>query len=175
MIYRSVALTGQLRSAIAPARVAGMALAVVLPMCAGGCWIEIEEDEADLRSSVESMLTESAAAWNRGDLDGFMADYLESDATTYIGGSGLLAGYEAIRGRYAPLFATGAERDSLRFEGIRVRRLGAVDGLISARWILHRNGTITSSGPFTLIVRHTSGGWRVIHHHSSSDPPDTVD
>ena len=39
-----------------------------------------------IRAELEAMLRRSAAAWNRGDLDGFMSDYLPGDSTTYIGG-----------------------------------------------------------------------------------------
>ena len=136
-----------------------------------GCTIEVEGDgDADVQGSVERLLEESAGAWNRGELAGFMDDYVESANTTYIGSTGLLSGYESIRARYAPLFEPGAARDSLRFEDVRVRRLAAVEAIATARWILHRGDTITGSGPFTLVLRHTSGGWKIIHDHSSSDP-----
>lgn len=149
--------------------------AAILPVllcatAAGGCWIEVEEEEGDLRTSIENMLYESAEAWNRGDLSGFMDDYLQSETTTYIGSAGMLTGYDAVRARYAPLFQPGAARDSLRFEDIRARRLGAVDGVVTARRVLYRGSEVTGSGPLTLVVRRTSSGWKIIHDHSSSDP-----
>jgi ketosteroid isomerase-like protein len=136
-----------------------------------GCRLEIEDEgDSNVQKTVEGMLEESAGEWNRGDFTGFMDDYVQSEHTTYIGGGGLLTGYESIRARYAPLFEPGAQRDSLRFEDVRVRRLAAVEAIATARWILHRNGTVTGSGPFTLVLRHTSDGWKIIHDHSSSDP-----
>jgi len=136
------------------------------------CKLEIEEEgDADVQGAVESMLNESAIDWNRGDLDGFMDDYQHSEITTYVGGRGLVTGIDSIRARYAPLFGPGAARDSLRFEDVRVRRLAAVHALATARWILYRGDTITGSGPFTLVLRRTSAGWKIIHDHSSSDPP----
>jgi uncharacterized protein (TIGR02246 family) len=136
-----------------------------------GCRIETEDtDDSNVQVAVERMLAESAQAWNRGELAGFMDDYMESANTTYIGGAGFVAGYDSIEARYAPLFEPGAARDSLRFEAVRVRRLAAVDALATARYILYRGDTITASGPFTLVLRHTSRGWKIIHDHSSSDP-----
>lgn len=144
---------------------------IALPLLFG-CTIEIEEEgDSDVQSAVETMLSESAYAWNRGELAGFMDDYLESENTTYIGSGGLIAGYQSIWDRYAPLFEPGAERDSLRFEDVRVRRLSAVEAMATARWILFRGETVSGSGPFTLVLRHTSGGWKIIHDHSSSDSP----
>lgn len=138
---------------------------------ASGCRIEIDDvDDSNVQVAVERMLAESAEAWNRGDLAGFMDDYLDSRNTTYIGGPGFVTGYDSIAARYAPYFEPGAARDSLRFEAVRVRRLAAVEALATARYILYRDDTITASGPFTLVLRHTSGGWKIIHDHSSSDP-----
>jgi len=154
------------------ARVLLVALAAVVGGGFAGCKLEIEEEgDADVQGTVESMLNESAVDWNRGDLDGFMDDYLHSENTTYVGGRGLISGVDSIRARYAPLFEPGAARDSLRFEDVRVRRLAAVYALATARWILYRDGTVTGSGPFTLVLRRTSAGWKIVHDHSSSDTP----
>lgn len=139
---------------------------------ATGCRIEVEDEgDSDVQTAVQRMLSESAVAWNQGDLDGFMNDYLQSDNTTYIGGPGFVKGYDSIYARYEPWFAPGAQRDSLRFEEIRVRRLAAVEAIATARYVLHRGDTVTASGPFTLVLRHTSRGWKIIHDHSSADPP----
>lgn len=129
------------------------------------------EEAAALRAQVASMLAEAAAAWNRGDLDAFMADYERSPRTTYIGGAGLVVGWDGIRERYAPLFVPGAERDSLRFEALRVRPLGQRHALATARYVLEREDEATGSGPFTLVLLRVEGRWRIIHDHSSADPP----
>ncbi len=144
---------------------------VLVCLSAAACTFEVEVDaDADVQTAVETMLSQSAIAWNEGRLDGFMDDYLESSNTTYIGAQGLIVGYEGIRERYAPLFEPGASRDSLHFEAVRVRRLAAIEAIATARWILSRDGTVTASGPFTLVLRHTGNGWKIIHDHSSSDP-----
>ena len=151
-----------------------LAACLVLIPFAHGCTIQRTDDEGadgtDIQTAVHQMLDESAVAWNSGVIEGFMDDYLDAPTTTYIGGSGLIIGYEGIRGRYAPLFSQGAERDSLRFESLRVRGLGPLYGLATARWVLHRDGVVTGSGPFTLVLRRTGTAWQIIHDHSSSDP-----
>ncbi len=153
-------------------------LAILLAIGFGSCRIESRapahgtDTIPDIATQVTRMLERSAEAWNRGDLEGFMADYLRAPRTTYLGSSGLVVGWEAIRARYAPLFEAGATRDSLRFEGVSARLLGQEHALATARFVLHRGGQVTGSGPFTLVLRRTEDEWKIVHDQSASDPPE---
>lgn len=126
-------------------------------------------DPATLTIQLARQFQQSAAAWNRGDLDAFMADYIQDGSTTFQGSSGLLHGFDAIRERYAPSFEPGAERDSLRFEDFHVRSIAPSLILVTARYILYRDQETTSSGPFTLVMEQHPDGWKITHDHSSSD------
>jgi len=128
-----------------------------------------ETNAASVTLQLARQFQQAAAAWNRGDLDAFMSDYLADSTTTFVGSGGLLHGVAAIRARYAPFFDAGASRDSLRFEQFEVRVLGDGLVLVTARYILHRGPETTASGPFTLIMRQRPDGWKIIHDHSSSD------
>ena len=66
------------------------------------------------------MRDESAAAWNHGDLDGFIASYAPGEGTTFVGRRGMLRGPDQIRASYAPRFAPGFRRGTLRFEDLEV-------------------------------------------------------
>lgn len=169
-----------------PGRMRAHALAVItlaltLGPAASGCRIErvdapgADDQEIDFDVRVEEILQLSADAWNAGDLEGFMVHYERAPTTTYIGSSGLLEGYEAIRDRYVPDFAPGTARDSLRFESIRTRRLEQRFGLATARYVLHRGGETISTGPFTLVLMQVEGVWKIIHDQSASDPPPEPD
>jgi ketosteroid isomerase-like protein len=126
------------------------------------------ERGALLRAMTEQ-LDRSAADWNRGDLDAFVADYARDTATTFIDHGRAQHGFDFIRSRYAPRFAAGAQRDSLRFEAVEARPLGARNALVTARYILFRGGRTTASGPFTLVLELRRDGWKIIHDHSSGD------
>ncbi len=163
-----------------PARVSGRAssggrrrrfILVVLGLMIGSACSgsdDVAVDPAELQAAVDSLLRTSAAAWNGGDLDGFLLWYQRGAETTFIGSAGLLHGWEAIRQRYAPTFEPGAVRDSLRFEGLETRVLGGAYGLATARYVLFRGDSTTSTGAFTLVLEETPQGWRIIHDHSSA-------
>jgi len=78
-------------------------------------------------------------------------------------------GFGWIREHYAPRFAPGASRDSLRFEEFAARPLAPTVALITARFVLYRDGRTTASGPFTLVMERRSDGWKILHDHTSSD------
>ncbi len=126
-------------------------------------------DAATLIVQLARQFQQSAAAWNRGDLDAFMADYIPDSTTTFVGSSGLIRGFDGIRARYAPAFEPGADRDSLRFEDFHVRSIAPSLVLVTARYILYRDQETTSSGSFTLVMEQRPDGWKITHDHSSSD------
>lgn len=124
-------------------------------------------DPAALHAAVDSLLAESAHAWNGGDLDGFLYWYRRGPETTYIGSVGLVRGWGGIRARYAPYFGPGASRDSLRFEELETRALGPGLALATARYVLFDGDSVTATGLFTLVLRELEEGWRIVHDHSS--------
>ncbi len=157
-----------------------VAVSLAAGLVVGGCrLVRLDETGSsvgtvvpDLATQVASLLDRQAAAWNAGDLDGFMSAYSPSPTTTYIGSTGLIEGFEAIRERYAPGFAEGAERDSLRFENLRVREVDERVGVATARYVLEREGMVTSMGPFTLVLLNVEGAWLIVHDQSAEDPED---
>lgn len=156
---------------------AATAVALAAGLALGGCQLQrldgngspVADEGPDLAEQVASLLDRQAAAWNAGDLDGFMSAYSPSPTTSYIGSTGLIEGFNGIRERYAPDFAEGAARDSLRFEGLRVREVDERVGVATARYVLEREGTITSTGPFTLVLLNVEGAWLIVHDQSAED------
>jgi beta-aspartyl-peptidase (threonine type) len=138
-----------------------------------GSTTEREEAE-DPSAAIREMLAASAASWNGGDLDGFMDDYWASDQLTFSGATGVTRGWQNVRDRYMETYwAPDADRDSLRFEDLEVRVLGGVHAMALGRYVLFRpqEGTeAVSSGFFTLVLRRTSAGWKIIHDHTSATP-----
>lgn len=149
-----------------------MALAVVACRSAGQTSsVPSPEATAALRQEIVAQLNRAAFDWNRGDLEGFLSDYAPESTTTFIDGRRARHGIDFIRGNYKRWFAPGARRDSLDFEEVEVRRLSPTLALVTARFILQWGGTVSGSGPFTLVMERRPAGWRILHDHSSSDSP----
>lgn len=124
----------------------------------------------DPQAEITAMLTRSAADWNRGDLEGFMSDYLHDSTVSYFSNGHLLHGWQALHDRYqTQYFAPGKSRDSLTFEEVSARALTTDLAYTTARFKLLRGDSVVASGPFTLVLQRRGDRWFILHDHTSSD------
>ncbi len=117
------------------------------------------------QAQVMAAMTASAAGWNAGDLDRFVAVYAED--ATFVVKEGVLRGRAAIADHYRPSFAsTGNTRGRLSFEPVAFRTIGPAQQLLIARWRL-TGGAKEESGMTTLLWERRPAGWRIVADHSS--------
>lgn len=119
-------------------------------------------------AQIESALTASAAGWNAGDLDRFMAIY--ADDAAYVTGNGVTRGKADIAAHYRASFADGAnKRGALSFRTLGYRTISNVHMLIFARWTLTPADASAKpeTGMTTLLFERRPAGWRIIADHSS--------
>jgi uncharacterized protein (TIGR02246 family) len=122
-------------------------------------------DVAVARQEVLALLAHGAAAWNRGDLAGFMSDY--APHATFVTKDRVLQGAAEIQARYAPRFAPGGVRDSLYFQDVQVDLLSSDALNAIAYYVLQRGDSIVARGPTSLVMRKIGGRWYMVHDHSS--------
>lgn len=115
------------------------------------------------------MLQNSQAAWNRGDLAAFASDYEDSPETTFIGREVMHGGTQAILARYRKGYPTREAMGTLAFSEIEVRPLAPGLALANGKYELKRTaaGGGDAAGRFTLVLKQTPAGWKIIHDHSS--------
>ena len=115
---------------------------------------------------IRALLAESADAWNRGDLDGHLAD--NADSISFMTRNGPLIGKnktaDALRRSF---FKDGKPLQSLRFEQVMVRPLGDDHALVVGRFVLTGGARPDHTGWFSTVWQRQAAGWRVIHDHSS--------
>jgi uncharacterized protein (TIGR02246 family) len=118
---------------------------------------------------IQKILKDSEIAWNRGDLAAFASHYEDSPETTFIGREVTRGGTQAIFERYSRSYPTAEKRGTLAFSEIEVRPLATGLALATGKYSLKRTeaGGGDASGRFTLIVRLTRAGWKIIHDHSN--------
>ena len=115
------------------------------------------------------MMQNSQATWNRGDLAAFAADYEDSPDTTFVGKDVTHGGAAAILARYQSHYPSREAMGTLSYSELAVRVLAPDLVLVNGKWSLQRTaaGGGDASGRFTIVIRKTSKGWKIIHDHSS--------
>ena len=119
-------------------------------------------DELKIREILENQ----NAAWNSGDIDGFMKGYWENDSLMFIGKSGVTYGWNNTLKNYKKGYPDTAAMGKLTFTLIQVKKLSKAYYHVTGKWFLKRSiGDI--GGHYTLLFRKINGRWVIISDHSS--------
>jgi ketosteroid isomerase-like protein len=123
---------------------------------------------SDESSAVERVLRTQQEAWNRHDLDGFMAGYWNSPDLTFFSSAKQTSGWQATIDRYRATYdSPGHEMGKLEFSGLRIEMLGPDSAFVRGAWHLTMSDGKTPHGLFTLMFRKFPDGWKIIHDHTS--------
>ena len=121
---------------------------------------------ADAAAEIRAVMTAQVAAWNRGDIDGFMDGYARSAETEFVSGDKITRGWQTVRDNYRKKYDSREKMGTLKFSEIKVTPLSSETAIVVGRWQLVRKND-KPHGTFTLLFRHTSVGWRIVHDHTS--------
>lgn len=124
---------------------------------------------AEPDDTIRKLLTAQTEAWNRGDIPAFMQTYENSPDTAYVGSAGVTKGYAQVLARYKQKYTTRQQMGALRFTDLAVRQLSPDVATTTGRFHLTRTKDAggDATGWFTLILRRTSAGWKIVHDHTS--------
>lgn len=120
------------------------------------------------RDEVAAMIRQQQDAWNAGDLAGFLKDYEMSDAITFYSDDTIAQGWVSLNDRYQRRYGGGrAVMGKLDFSDLHYDVLAPTAVMIRGRWTTSEN-TRPGTGLFTILVRKTEAGWKIVHDHTSA-------
>jgi ketosteroid isomerase-like protein len=123
-------------------------------------------DAAAIRKVIEQQQT----AWNRQDLEGFMAGYWNSPELTFFSGVHESKGWQAALDRYKKNYqGAGHEMGKLEFANLRIEMLGPESAFVRGEFHLTMSDGKTPHGLFTLVFRRFPEGWKIVHDHSAGE------
>ena len=118
-------------------------------------------------AAIRAVLDAQVDAWNRGDIEGYMAGYWRSEQTVFVSGDSLTRGWQTVLARYKKNYDSREKMGTLTFADLEISRLGSDAAIAVGSWHLQRSQD-EPHGRFTLIFRKTRQGWRIVHDHTSS-------
>jgi ketosteroid isomerase-like protein len=122
-----------------------------------------QKPEAEIRK----IMDDQAAAWNRADIEGFMAiGYWRSEKLKFVSGDKVTLGWQQTLDNYKKTYGTGALMGKLTFSDLDITILSKDAAYVVGGWSLAREKD-NPKGKFTLLWRKFKEGWRIVSDHSS--------
>ena len=125
-------------------------------------------DATAARRAIVQVLTTQTAAWNRGDIPGFMEGYWKSDSLVFIGRKGPTYGWQPTLANYQKSYPDATAMGQLDFSGLQVTLLAPGAAQVVGRWHLARPSAGDLQGYFLLVLRQVDGKWVVVADHTNS-------
>ena len=124
----------------------------------------------DAIADVRAVWTAQIEAWNRGDLDAFMAGYWKSSDLVFFSNGSETRGWQETLDRYRARYqGEGKQMGTLDFPQLDLVMLGTDAALTRGRWRLKMPDGKELSGMTSVIFRKLPEGWRIVHDHSSAE------
>ena len=155
-----------------PHRIAFLFLSLLPALTAAACGSvpDSTKDNAQVAEAVRAVLDAQQAAWNHGDIDGFMDGYERAGTTAFVSGGELTRGWQTVLERYKRRYSSPEQMGTLAFSELDIQTLSPFFALADGRWQLTR-ASDAPRGRFTLLFRQTGKGWRIIHDTTTSATP----
>ena len=116
--------------------------------------------------AIRKVMDDQAAAWNRGDLEGFMTGYWQSEKLTFISGTDVTRGWQQTLDNYKKSYNSKEKMGTLMFSDLEFTILSKDAAVVLGSWALKRQKD-TPHGKFTLTFRKFKEGWRIVMDHTS--------
>jgi ketosteroid isomerase-like protein len=126
------------------------------------------------QEGIRKILEDQVAAWNRGDIDGFMQGYWNSPDLTFTSGGAVRRGWQTTLERYRISYPNRETMGALSFSDLEIHVLSSSAAWILGKWQLKR-AKDEPHGIFTLMLQKfpmatypSRGVWRIVHDHTSA-------
>lgn len=125
-----------------------------------------QEHRATDGEEIGKLLRDQVEAWNRGDIEGYMRGYWNSDSTLFSSGGSLFRGYREVLDRCKRRYGTRELMGRLEFSELEIKQLSPTIALAVGEWRLSREKD-EPWGRFTLVLEKKQEGWKITADHTS--------
>lgn len=154
-----------LSSAPGPARV----LLLLSPLLLTACVSPAHRDREDIppatvdTAAIRAVMLAQEAAWDRGDIAGFMDGYAPD--ICFVSAAGHTCGRDSVTARYRRRYPDRSAMGDLTFGDLEILPAGSGHAWCTGTWRLVR-AQDTLGGGFSLLWQRDSVGWRILRDHT---------
>lgn len=143
-----------------------MKSALILTLIGALLCVSVGAQSEKSEAAIRRVMDDQAAAWNRGDIEAFMAGYWRSDKLVFVSGDKVTRGWQQTLDNYKRSYDTRAKMGTLTFSDLEFSILSKNAAIVLGSWALKRE-TDNPKGKFTLTFRKFKDGWRIVMDHTS--------
>jgi ketosteroid isomerase-like protein len=145
-------------------------LRVVLLMLSLGGVFAFAQSAEPVDAAIRAVMLQQQDAWNRHDLESFMAGYWNSPDLTFISNTNKTSGWQPTLERYRKTYQSGGhEMGKLEFSELDIQALSDQAAFVRGSWKLTMSDGKTPHDLFTLVFRKFPEGWKIVHDHTSGE------
>jgi ketosteroid isomerase-like protein len=141
-------------------------MAAAAALFAASCSERADSTPPPSHAEVRKLLDAQAAAWNRHDLDGFLAGYRKDEHVVFVTPEGSSRGYAELEQRYRKSYNAPEKFGELRFGDLEFTTVDAKSVLARGTWRLKREKD-SPHGRFVLVVCQLVDGWRIVSDYTT--------
>jgi ketosteroid isomerase-like protein len=117
-------------------------------------------------SEVKKCMNLQQEAWNKGNMEGFMAHYWKSDSLKFIGHKGITFGWQQTLDNYKKTYATKEAMGQLTFDVADAQQLSKTSVFVVGKWAI-KTADKEVGGFYTLLWKKIKGKWVIVVDHTS--------
>ena len=136
---------------------------LLLPLLPGCAAPSPDHVDAGMELAVRAEMARQEAAWDAGDIPGFMAGY--APEVCFVSRADRTCGRDSVTRRYQRRYPDRAAMGDLRFTISEVLPAGTGHAWCTGSWTLVRAAD-TLDGGFSLLWQKRPEGWRIVRDHT---------
>jgi len=119
--------------------------------------------ETDIRVVLERQVE----AWNTGNIESYMQDYMKGDDLRFASGGTIETGWQPTLERYLRRYPDRSAMGRLETEDLEIKVIDEDDAFVFGTWALIRESD-RPSGLYTLHLKKIEDEWVIVSDHTSS-------
>jgi hypothetical protein len=124
-------------------------------------------DRKGIPDRIRAWFDAECTSWNRGDLEGYLTGYWDSEKTRWVSGAAVVRGKKAIAAAYRSRFPSAPQMGNIEVTDLEIEVLTSTDVLVFGH-LVHTVGKMVRNGVFTVQLRKIGEDWLIVSDHSST-------
>src|ERR1041385_3641894 len=106
---------------------------LAIPLAATTASAQLRKDAKSI-VAIRQVMDAQAAAWNRGDIAGYMDGYDRSPDTVFVSGDRVTRGWQTVLERYQKAYDSREKMGTLTFSDLEITMLSKDAAIVLGRW-----------------------------------------